>query len=65
MSETEVKRSRTRTKKKRFVPRSNAICMVAYTQNGAPIPADLAEYVETVVNNATVEAGLLVSVTRS
>lgn len=65
MSETEVKRSRTRTKKNRFVPRSNAICMVAYTQNGEPIPADHAEYIEAIVNKATVDMGLLVSVTRS
>ncbi len=60
----EVKLKRNRSKKK-FVQRSNAICMVAHTQNGDPIPADHVEYIETVVNNATAQMGLLVSITRS
>ncbi len=60
----EPKRKRTRSKKK-YIQRSNAICMVAHSQNGDPIPPDHVEYVETVVNNATAQLGLLVNITRS
>jgi hypothetical protein len=63
MSEVE-KKKRDRPKKK-FVQRSNAVCLVLHTQNGGDIPADQAAYIESVVNDLAVEFGLILSVTRS